>query len=79
MSGQALSMKLTSMLECSLGHERTSMLECSLGHERSRSARTKACMLAWALPMLVGLELEGKNTGSTGDSWGPRFTSQEMG
>lgn len=46
MSGQALSMKLTSMLEC------------SLGHERSRSARTKACMLAWALPMLVGLELE---------------------
>lgn len=28
--------------------------------------------------MLVGLELEGKNTGSTGDSWGPRFTSWEM-
>lgn len=66
MSGQALSMKLTSMLEC------------SLGHERSHSAWTKACMLAWALPMLVGLELEGKNTGSTGDSWGPRFTSWEM-
>ena len=53
----------------------TSVLECSLGHERSHSAGTKACMLAWALPMLVGLELEGKNTESTGDSWGPRFTS----
>lgn len=63
MSGQALSMKLTSVLEC------------SLGHERSHSAGTKACMLAWALPMPVGLELEGKNTESTGDSWGPRFTS----
>lgn len=63
MSGQALSMKLTSMLEY------------SLGHERSHSAGTKACMLAWGLPMLVGLELEGKNREITGDSWGPRFTS----
>lgn len=52
-----------------------SVLECSLGHEGSQSVRTKACVLAGALCMQAGLELEGRNTGCTGDSWGPRFPS----
>ena len=52
-----------------------SVLECSLGHEGSQSVRTKACVLAGALCMQAGLEVEGRNTGCTGDSWGPRFTS----